>query len=422
MLGREIAKRTKIEQDLRQAKQQAEAANLAKSQFLANMSHDIRTPMSGIIGMTSLALDTKLSSEQQNYLRGVKQSADGLLGLLNDILDFSKIEAGQLLIEKHDFSLCKMLDTVHSIMAFTAEEKGLELIIERDAPGLPVYVKGDALRLRQILVNLVGNSIKFSEEGAVRVVVVPEKRDDDQIGLHFTVSDTGLGIPSHKQKLIFSSFSQADSSTTRKFGGTGLGLSICKNLVEMMEGTIWLESSREQGTTFHFSVVLERGHKKNLMEEEGSVSPQKKNLNILLVDDNKINCTMACHILEKSGHKVFVAQDGLDSLEKLVSQHCDLILMDVQMPVMDGLTACAVIRASERNDDLTSFTLSPILQQRLLTQCRGKHIPIVAMTANAMEGDRQKCLAAGMDNYLTKPFEPAQIRTVIAQSMQLSPK
>ncbi len=418
MLGREIAKRKKIEQDLVQSKQQAEASSQAKSVFLANMSHDIRTPMSGIIGMNSLALETDLSSEQRNYLENVKISANGLLGLLNDILDFSKIEAGQLLIENHNFNLFEMLESVNTSMKFMAAEKGLNLVVQKELPGIPVNVRGDALRLRQILLNLVGNSIKFTEKGSITVSIDFEERDNDQLKFHFMVTDTGVGISADKSDVIFSSFSQADSSTTRKFGGTGLGLTICKQLIEMMGGRIWFEENGGQGTIFHFRVLLELGSEEETSEQDSSVIVENEGLNILLVDDNRINCTMARHILDRTGHHVTVAQDGLDSLEKLVEDDFDLILMDVQMPVMDGLIACGVIRTSEQNGDLSHFNLSSALEEKLFRRCKGKHIPIIAMTANAMDGDRKKCFTAGMDEYLTKPFEPEQIRAVIATVMQ----
>jgi signal transduction histidine kinase/AmiR/NasT family two-component response regulator len=392
----------------------AKQANQAKSVFLANMSHDIRTPMGGIIGMTNLALETELSPEQKDYLQNIKISADGLLGLLNDILDFSKIEAGQLLIEKHDFSLSGLLDNIISMMTFAAENKGLTLILQDDAPDLPVFVKGDELRLRQILVNLIGNSIKFTKQGSITLKVVPKYKHANQIGLHFMVIDTGIGISADKKETIFSSFSQADTSTTRKYGGSGLGLTICKQLVKMMGGEIWIENNADQGTIFHFTVFLEHGKRENILQHDDTATPLVQKLTILLVEDNKMNCEIATHILKKDGHQVVEAHNGLLSLGLLMSQHFDLILMDVQMPVMDGLTATTIIRASEENCDLSHFKLPHPLPEKLIEYCKGNHVPIVAMTANAMEGDKEKCLAAGMDNYLTKPFEPAQMRAVIS--------
>lgn len=411
VLEQRVATRT---HELHVATQKAESANQAKSEFLANMSHDIRTPMSGIIGMTNLTLDTELTPEQQNYLNNIKISSDSLLDLLNDILDFSKIEAGQLIIEKHDFNLLTMMENIYSMMGFTAREKGLELILEYNTTELPTFVKGDELRLRQILINLIGNSIKFTKKGSVRVRVVSERNEYNTLGLHFIVIDTGIGIPAAKQEMIFSSFIQAESATTRNYGGTGLGLAICKQLVGLMGGKIWLDSAIRQGTIFHFTVVLERGKEIETFRQDDNDTSQTKQLAILLVDDNNINCAIACNILEKDNHIVVTAQNGLEALEILVRQDFDLILMDVQMPVMDGLTASIIILASENDNDLSHFPLPPSLSGKLIQKCKGKHIPIIAMTANAMDDDKKKCLAAGMDSYLTKPFEPAQLRKVIA--------
>ena len=411
VLEQRVATRT---HELHVATQKAESANQAKSEFLANMSHDIRTPMSGIIGMTNLTLDTELTPEQQNYLNNIKISADILLDLLNDILDFSKIEAGQLIIEKHNFNLLAMMENIYSMMAFTAKEKGLELIFEYNTTELPTFIKGDELRLRQILINLIGNSIKFTEKGSVRVRVVSERNKYNTLVLHFIVIDTGIGIPAAKQEMIFSSFVQAESATTRNYGGTGLGLTICNQLVGLMGGKIWLDSTVRQGTIFHFTVVMERGKEIETFRLDDNDTPQTKQLAILLVDDNNINCAIACNILEKDNHIVVTAENGLEALEILVRQDFDLILMDVQMPVMDGLTASVIILASENDNDLSHFSLPPSLSGKLIQKCKGKHIPIIAMTANAMDDDKKKCLAAGMDSYLTKPFEPAQLRKVIA--------
>lgn len=410
VLEQRVAMRT---HELHVATQKAESANQSKSEFLAYMSHDIRTPMNGIIGMTNLTLGTELTPEQHNYLNNIKISADGLLGLLDDILDHSKIEAGQLIIEKYNFNLLSTLDNIYSMMSFPAREKGLKLILEHNALRLPFFVKGDELRLRQILVNLIGNSIKFTPKGSVRVKVIPKNIEGNQLALHFMVIDTGIGISADKQESIFSSFSQAELSTTRDFGGTGLGLTICKQLVGLMGGEIWVESNVKQGTTFHFTVVLEQGKEIKNMALVIDKPPQIKQLSILVVDDNHINCAIACNILEKDNHVVVTAQNGLEALEILVGQDFDLILMDVQMPIMNGLIASAIIKASENDNDLSQFTLPPFLPEKLAKQCKGRHIPIIAMTANAMDDDKKKCLAAGMDGYLTKPFEPAQLRKVI---------
>jgi PAS domain S-box-containing protein len=408
----DITSRKETEQQLIKAQHQAETANQAKSDFLANMSHDIRTPMNGIIGLTRLVLATKLSVEQQKQLEKIQLSAEGLLGLLNDILDFSKIEAGQLLIEKNDFSLAKMLFSVSSMMEHGAESKGLELTIDNADLELSLFVKGDELRLRQILVNLVGNSIKFSKQGPIIVEVAPQHREDSQLKLHFMVSDTGIGIPADRHDSVFTSFNQADTSISRKFGGTGLGLAICKQLAELMGGEIWIENNTPQGTIFHFTVVVERGSEKAQPQLDSTIFPIKK-MRILLVEDNAINCEIVTLVLEKDGHQVISAQNGLVSLGLLSIHQFDLIIMDVQMPIMDGLEATTIIRASEEGMDLARFKLPQSLPERLAQQCKGKYIPIIAMTANAMEGDKERCLKAGMDTYLTKPFEPAQLRAKV---------
>ncbi|MCP4552752.1 MAG: response regulator [Bacteroidetes bacterium] len=414
-LNKELAEKTLFAEKMTD---KANAASRYKSNFLANMSHEIRTPMNGIIGMTNLALDTELIHEQQKYLGNIKHSADGLLGLLNDILDFSKIEAGQLLMESNDFSLSSMLNNIISMMSFVAEEKGIALHLKNDSLKLPTFVKGDELRLRQILLNLIGNSIKFTEHGYVTLKVILENREDNQIGLHFMVIDTGIGIPADKQESIFSSFSQADSSMTRMFGGSGLGLTISKQLVEMMGGRIWCESAKGHGTQFHFTVVLEHGDGLKIKQRIDSVNPAEQGHTILLVEDNEINRELARIVLGRDQHKIIEAENGLKALENLVEHDVDLILMDIQMPVMDGLTASTIIRASENDSGLYQFDLPPFLPEKLIQRCKGKHIPIVAMTANAMVGDREKCLAAGMDNYMTKPFDPATVKVMIADCIK----
>ena len=536
-IGRDITHLKKAQEEMQKAREAAEAASRAKSEFLANMSHEIRTPLNGVMGMTELALETELTVEQREYLETVKMSGDSLLTVINDILDFSKIEAGKIDLEALDFNLRDSMETTLKTLALRADEKGLELLCEV-APEVPEVVRGDASRLRQIVVNLVGNAIKFTDTGEIAVKVQVDKKEGADFICHFTVADTGIGIPRDKLELIFKPFSQADTSTTRKYGGTGLGLTISTRLVEMMDGKIWVESEVGRGSQFHFTVRLGRADAKEV--KLGTVAPAEllRGVRVLVVDDNQTNCRILegmlgrwqmkptavnggkaaieqlsaargadepyrliltdmhmpemdgfalveeirkrpelatatimmltsaghrgdaarCHelgvaayllkpirqselreavarvlgarqedgaiplitrfslqdarepdaylsvllaednlvnqrlavrLLEKRGHRVVVAGTGLEALAALEKEKFDLVLMDVQMPEMDGLEATAAIREKEKGT--------------------GMRLAVVALTAHAMKGDREKCIAGGMDGYLTKPIRPQEL-------------